>query len=67
MGALPRFDVGDLSVIHVGDDVGKAKDPAVMGDHEDRPVRMHSGRGKQFHDGLARGVIECGGRLIANN
>ena len=38
-----------------------------MRDNDDGAVRVNRGRGEQFHNGFAGGVVERGGRLVANN
>lgn len=57
----------DDAVVHVGDAVGKVKNPVVMSDHDDRAVRMHGGRRKELHDGFTAFMIERGRGLVTND
>ena len=57
----------DDPVVHVGDAMGEMENPVVVGDHDDRPVRMNGGRGKKLHDGFAALMIQRGGGFVTND
>src|SRR5438132_8083696 len=61
-----RRDPLDPPVAHVHDAVSEAKDPVVVRDDHDRPVRLHRHAAEQFHHGLARARVQGGRRLIAD-
>jgi hypothetical protein len=51
----------------MSDGVGKMENACVVGHHNHPAVGLHRGRDEQLHHSLARGVVERGGRLIAEN
>jgi hypothetical protein len=61
------FGVGDPSVVHVGDGIGKMKNAIVMCDHDNGAIRFNRGAGEKFHNGFAGGVVERRRRFVANN